>query len=223
MCYKEKDLLEAIKVSCNEYKSKGPRSNKKVIPLHDYIANVLKCIWGCDYGYNYIGSKGTKEKTVDGKYYPKNIDVTISNNSVPIFCLGIKFITRNYKQNANNYFENMMGETANIQANSIPYVQFIILRDEIPHYKKDGTIDRYETLSSKDTEKYIRLMFDINHAHRPQELCIFIVNVNEETCEIKKCDYSKFGSRMEKLLNETLSPDVFFDKVKSYKNYYELI
>lgn len=117
----------------------------------------------------------------------------------------------------------MIGETANIQAGSIPYVQFIILRDEIPYYDNKGVVKKTEILSAKDLEKYVKLMFDINHAHRPQELCIFIVNINENNCNIKKSNYNKFGDRMENLLNHTLSPEVFFNKIKSYKDYFELV
>jgi hypothetical protein len=61
----------------------------------------------------------------------KDVDITISRNREPVFCLGIKFVTSHYKQNTNNYFENMMGGTANIQATQIPYAQLIIENFEI--------------------------------------------------------------------------------------------
>lgn len=81
-----------------------------------------------------------KELTVEGKYYPKDIDITVTKKGTPVFCLGIKFVTSNYKQNANNYFENMMGETANTQAiGNLPYAQRLILRNETPYYLKNET------------------------------------------------------------------------------------
>lgn len=64
---------------------------------------------------------------VKGKYYDKDIDITVTKDNKPVMCIGIKFITSNYKQNTNNYFENMMGETANIQAlKNLPYFQLIV-------------------------------------------------------------------------------------------------
>ncbi len=56
--------------------------------------------------------------------------------------MGLKFVTSNYKQNANNYFESMMGETANIQRQNIPYAQVIVLRYETPYYKKKDWTSR---------------------------------------------------------------------------------
>jgi hypothetical protein len=83
--------------------------------------------------YAFMG-EDTKEATVQGKYYPKDIDIAVMKDDKAIFCLSIKFITSNYKQNANNYFENIMGETANIQANQIPYVNRNAFRN-ITHIK----------------------------------------------------------------------------------------
>ena len=115
MIYSEKDFIEAVEQSFKIYKLHGARSTAKLKPIHKFIAETLAKIFGKDYELHFIDDEN-KEMTVAGKYYPKDIDITISKNKEPIFCLGIKFVTSNYKQNANNYFENMLGETANIQA-----------------------------------------------------------------------------------------------------------
>jgi hypothetical protein len=138
MIYSEKDFIKAIELSFKAYKEKGARSTAKLKPIHKFVADTLQNIWGNSFEYHYIGGDNTKEMTVEGKYYPKDIDITVSENEKAIFCLGIKFVTSNYKQNANNYFENMMGETANIQAvGGLPYAQLIILRHETPYYQKN--------------------------------------------------------------------------------------
>ncbi|MDR2126550.1 MAG: hypothetical protein LBP63_06960 [Prevotellaceae bacterium] len=137
--YNEKQLIEAIEQSFKMYKLHGARSTEKLKPIHKFIADTLSTIWGKKFEICYM-SDNTREKTIEGKYYPKDIDVTVLDGEKPIFCLGIKFVTSNYKQNANNYFENMMGETANIQAlGNLPYAQLIILRHETPYYKKNET------------------------------------------------------------------------------------
>ncbi len=167
----------------------------------------------------------TKEAKVEGKYYPKDIDVAIIKNDKAIFCLGIKFITSNYKQNANNYFENMMGETANIQANQIPYVHLIIMRYETPYYKKNDaeTASKIEIISKKDIQKYLNLIYDTPQAHRPNELCIFLVDIKEETGKVIKTDtIAAFGDEFAELIEDKLSPENFFKQIESYKKFVEI-
>jgi hypothetical protein len=140
----------------------------------------------------------TKEKTVEGKYYPKDIDITVMEGEKPVFCLGIKFVTSNYKQNANNYFENMMGETANIQATQLPYAQFIVLRHETPYYKKNETEipSKIEIVNDKDISKYLKLMLDNPQAHRPNYLGIQLININGKTGKVTLIDLDKFFSNL---------------------------
>ena len=143
-----------------------------------------------------------------------------------ILCLGIKFITSNYKQNANNYFENMMGETANIQANKIPYVHLIIMRYETPYYKKNDADNpsKIEIISKKDIQKYLNLIYDTPQAHRPNDLCIFLVNIDEKTNKVQKTDIlTAFGKEFAKLMEQKLSPEHFFKEVTNYKNYLEIL
>jgi hypothetical protein len=107
MIYSEKKILTAIENSFNAYKEKGARSTAKLKPIHKFVADTLAKIWGNDFEICYLGDDN-KEKTVEGKYYPKDIDITVLDEEKPVFCLGIKFVTSNYKQNANNYFENIL-------------------------------------------------------------------------------------------------------------------
>lgn len=142
--YNEENFIQAISTSFQKYQEFGARSTQKLKPIHKFLADTLQEIFGNEYEIHYLGSD-TKEKTVQGKYYPKDIDMTITKNNQPVLCVGLKFVTSNYKQNANNYFENMMGETANIQANQgLHYAHVIILRHETPYYKKDSSIGKIE-------------------------------------------------------------------------------
>jgi hypothetical protein len=168
----------------------------------------------------------TKEKTVEGKYYPKDIDITVMEGEKPVFCLGIKFVTSNYKQNANNYFENMMGETANIQAvGNLPYAQLIILRHETPYYQKNETEmpSKIEIVNDKDISKYLRLNFDVPQAHRPNYIGILLINIDEQTGKVSLTDLDKsFSKETAKLLSKTLSLKTFFDNIYNYKDYFIL-
>jgi hypothetical protein len=143
----------------------------------------------------------------------------------PIFCLGIKLITSNYKQNANNYFENMMGETANIQANKIPYAHLIVMRYKTPYYKKNDaeTSSREEIISKKDIQKYLNLIFDFPQAHRPSDLCIFLVDINEDDKSVQKTDLVEaFGQDFSEIIESKLSPENFLKSISDYRKFIEM-
>jgi hypothetical protein len=222
--YNEQEFIESIKQSFAKYKKHGARSTQKLIPLHKYITDVLKYIWGTDYVYSFMG-EGTKEAKVEGKYYPKDVDVAVTKNEEVIFCLGIKFITSNYKQNANNYFENMMGETANIQSNKIPYAHLIVMRHKTPYYKKNDSItpNKIEIINEKDIQKYLNLIYDTPQAHRPDELCIFLVDINEKTGEVMKTDIKvAFSENFSALIEDKLSAENFFKQIENRRKYLEI-
>lgn len=69
-------------------------------------------------------------------YIDKMEDITIQHKGKDVGGIAIKFVMQNYSQNSNNYFENMLGETANIRCNSIPYFQVFIILDKLPYYNK---------------------------------------------------------------------------------------
>jgi hypothetical protein len=181
-------------------------------------------IWEQDFQICYLGDD-SKEATVEGKYYPKDIDVTIVNSEdEAVFCVGIKFVTSNYKQNANNYFENMMGETANIQAlGNLPYAQLIILRHEMPYYLKNETDipSKIEIINDKDIQKYLKLVFDNPQVHRPTSMCVLIVDIDESNYKVIFTNLEKsFSKEIAELLNTKLSLKTFFGDINNYKNYY---
>jgi len=222
--YNEKDFIKALEQSFKMYKLYGARSTAKLKPIHKFIAETLAKIFGKDFELHFMGDD-SKEMIVAGKYYPKYIDITISKDKEPVFCLGIKFVTSNYKQNANNYFENMMGETANIQATQIPYAQLIVLRHETPYYKKNETElpSKIEIVNDKDIAKYLKLMYDQPQAHRPNFLGIQLINVNEKTGEVAITDLEKsFSKETSKLLKTKLSLSNFFSEVETYRDYLKI-
>ena len=223
--FDETKFISAVKKSFQKYKEFGARSPEKLKPIHAFFAATLKDIFGGNYEYHYIGSDNGEMK-IDGKYYPKDIDITISKNGNPIFCLGIKFITSNYKQNANNYFECMMGETANIQARgNLPYAQLIILRQKTPYYKKNETEipSKIEVINDKDIQKYLNLLFDNPQAHRPNYIGIILIDINEKTGKILPANLEEnFSKQTTDFLNTKLSLNKFFDDIADYKKYLEL-
>ena len=225
MIYNEKKFIKAIEKSFKAYKDKGARSTAKLKPIHKFVANILSVIWGEDFDIHYLSDE-TKELSVEGKYYPKDIDVTVTESDKPVFCLGIKFVTSNYKQNANNYFENMMGETANIQANgNLPYAQLLILRRQTPYYLKNETEipSKIEIINDKDISKYLKLIFDTPQAHRPDYLGLQLIDINEKTGKVSLSKIDKeFSEETVKFLKNKLSLKTFFSEIETYTDYVKM-
>src|SRR5436309_9147631 len=98
--------------------AKGVRGTGKLKILHPHIAEDLRNILGDKYQVYSLDEKHGKEKTIQGRYMEKRVDIAIMKGERPVAGVGIKFIMSNYRQNSNNYFENMLGETANIRANT---------------------------------------------------------------------------------------------------------
>lgn len=226
--YNEGNFLTALSQSFKNYLVYGARSTEKLKPIHSFLAGTLQNIFGQGYEIHYLG-KNSKEFTVEGKYYPKNIDITVTNNKKPIFCLGLKFVTSNYKQNANNYFENMMGETANIQRQNIPYAQVIVLRYETPYYEKDlnsqknKVPSKVETLNEKDLSKYVKLAFDTQQAHKPFAIGILLVEINETTYQVQKIKANNvLDDKFANILESKLSVLNMFQEISRFKDYLEI-
>lgn len=217
----EQKFLDAISESFALYKKHGARSPKKLLPIHNYVTQRLQAIWGDDCEYYAMGLD-TKEATVVGKYYPKDIDISVFKDGKPIFCLGIKFITSNYKQNANNYFEGMMGETANIQATQIPYAHLIVMRHETPYYKKNNanSPSKMEVISQKDLQKYLNLIYDTCQAHRPEYLSVLMVDIDEATQKATKTNLKEaFGVEFAHLIEEKLSLSRFYQDIEAFQKF----
>ncbi len=73
--YNENNFLKALSQSFENYLEHGARSTEKLKPIHLFLADTLQSIFGQDYETHYLG-ENSKELTVEGKYYPKDIDIT---------------------------------------------------------------------------------------------------------------------------------------------------
>jgi hypothetical protein len=128
---------------------------------------------------------GGKEGKLSGRYMEKVVDLLISKNENDIAGIGVKFVMNNYSQNSNNYFENMLGETANIRANNKKYFQILIIPEEMPYYNDKGKIQKWEKITSNNIHKYIVLSGDKTevYRHTPIKTLLFII-------KFPKCDHN---------------------------------
>ena len=177
-------LLNVLKDSFAAYLSIGTsRSNSKLKSLHGKIAADLASYLGAGFHVMSQGYEDDKEGCINGRYYSKNVDITISHREKIVAGYAVKFVMRNYSQNSNNYFENMLGETANIRSNSIPYFQIFIIFDKLPYYKKGGTLQKYDNVTVHNLEKYVCLSNDSPESffHTPDKTLIVLLKLKEKS------------------------------------------
>lgn len=191
------DFLEVIRESFKTYLSVDTsRSTAKLKALHGHIARDVEELFGPEYTVLSQGIGNGNEGKIQGRYYPKNVDITVSKDGKPIAGYAIKFIMRNYSQNSNNYFENMLGETANVRSNSIPYFQVFIMFEKVPYYKNGGVFQKYDVLTEHNLDKYFALSKDnpASYFHTPDKTLIVIIRLKEK-CPSYKFDNSKDYAR----------------------------
>lgn len=196
------EFLKVIKNSFEKFLVTGSRSNEKLKILHGKIAEDLRNRLnsnkkGTKYEVCSLGIGAGKEMKIDGRYIEKAVDITVIKGGKAIAGIGVKFVMQNYSQNSNNYFENMLGETANIRCAEIPYFQIFIIPDKIPYYKNDGTFQKWEEFSIHNSSKYLILSQDNTQTsiHTPNKTLLFVVHLPdiEKNKSIKnKKDYEDY-------------------------------
>ncbi|MBF8280462.1 MAG: hypothetical protein HW383_235 [Candidatus Magasanikbacteria bacterium] len=215
----DKQFLAAIGESFKAYNKKGgARSTKKLIPIHKFISEKVLNRLGKKFSIKSLGIGDGKEATLDGKYYFKDIDIAIFKKEKIVSTISFKFVTSNYKQNANNYFENLMGETANIRRRGVGFAHFLVLRGHTPYYTKNkgnlrGKEQKMEIISEKDLQKYIKLYKDIDFPHKPDlmGICLLELDKNNHPKLVNFRDFD-FSAETKKLLQNEFSLSKFLDK-----------
>ena len=180
-------FLNVLKDSFIKYLETGPRSNEKLKILHKAIAeDVISKLRGHKsiekFSVKSLGVGTGQEGKINGRYVEKAVDITITKNRKPIAGIAVKYVMSNYMQNSNNYFENMLGETANIRCADVRYFQIFIVHDRIPYFNKDGKITKWEQINEHNLKKYIALSYDNidKYMHTPDKTLVFIVNISGE-------------------------------------------
>ncbi|MBR4346556.1 MAG: hypothetical protein IKP75_06430 [Oscillospiraceae bacterium] len=216
-------FLEIIRESFRTYLSVDTsRSTAKLKTLHGHIAKDIKELFGSEYTVLSQGIGNDKEGSIQGRYYPKNVDITVSKHGKPVAGYAVKFVMRNYSQNSNNYFENMLGETANIRSNAIPYFQVFIIFEKVPYYKDGGVFQKYDVLTEHNLDKYIVLSKDdpASYFHTPDKTLIVILNLKEKSPSHIFKDSKDYAEYYTKVINDadlihysTKIKDIFDDTV----------
>lgn len=187
------------------------RSTAKLKPLHGAIAKDLALRLGDGYSVQSQGWGDDREGDIAGRYVDKKVDITIyqtdhtTQQCRAIAGVAVKFVMQNYSQNSNNYFENMLGETANIRANNCPYFQIFIILDRIPYYKKESKrITKWETFTEHNADKYITLSCDNvdKYLHTPNKTLLYVVHIpdNDDLLYKTAQEYMDFYAQNDSLV-----------------------
>lgn len=179
---KNDEFLIVLKNAFTRFLKTSARSNEKLKILHAYITKDLCRLLGMEkYLYYSLGFQDGKEVCITGRYMDKKVDITIKDkkDNKAICGLAIKFVMSNYSQNSNNYFENMLGETANIRSNNIPYFQVFCVFDTLPYFDKSGRIKKWEQITEHNIGKYLKLSNDnIDfYYHTPNKTLLYLIHL----------------------------------------------
>ena len=192
-------FLDVIKQSFIKYLTTNARSNEKLKILHAKIAedldNKLKDMKKLLYSVSALGYQNNKEEIIKGRYIDKKVDITIKDNSEIISGIAVKYVMSNFLQNSNNYFENMLGETANIRSAKTLYFQLLIIPEKLPYFEKNGKIKKWESIDKYHLEKYIKLSQDNikDFFHTPNKTLIYLISIPDPNGEINnKEDYINY-------------------------------
>ena len=188
-------FLTVISQSFGEFIESGTsRSTAKLKPLHGAIAEDLAQRLGKNYDVWSQGYGQDREAEIKGRYMEKKVDITIKHNNSSIAGIAVKFVMQNYSQNSNNYFENMLGETANIRCNRFPYFQIFIILDRLPYYDKKKNIKKWETFTDHNISKYVALAKDNIDMfyHTPNKTLIYVVHIPDNDDLYTLDDYLHF-------------------------------
>lgn len=212
-------FIKAINASFTAYNKKGgARSPKKLIPIHKFLSETVLNKIDKDLSIKSLGIGDGKEAKFDGKYYPKKLDVAVFKDEKIIATISFKFITSNYKQNANNYFEQLMGETANIRRQGIAFAHFLVFRGGTPYFAKNkgnlrGKQTKTEIIKEKDLQKYVKLFKDMDFPHKPDLIGVCLLDFGQnKKAKLVNLDDFDFSFETKQLLKNEFSLNNFLDK-----------
>jgi hypothetical protein len=133
---------------------------------------------------------------------------------------------QNYSQNSNNYFEMMLGQTANMRTMDIPCFQIIVLFENVPYFKDNNGIEKVEILTTHNLEKYIRLSNDNEQTyfHSPNKTLLIILKCDKINSSIIGMTKSQYFQLLQNDCNISYSNKVFnFGDLVIYNDYEKFI
>lgn len=220
-------LLAAVKEAYRQYVKHGARSNAKIRVLHGWIISELKGLLDNEYLIQGLSEEGGREQTVRGKYYDKNVDVSISRDGQILGVVSVKFVMTNYNQNKHNYFEQQLGETANLRSNDIAFGHIILRTQPTPYLGRDPksgkqVVRKVEQVNDDAIRLYTSLAEDHGEPHVPDVQCLAVFQLSEHRGEIlrlcNKSDLPEVSGENFRSLQGKLGIYQFFSRITASIN-----
>lgn len=192
---KNREFLNIITDSFNEFLRRATsRSTAKLKPLHGFIASDIAERLGDEYAVFSQGYGAGKEASIQGRYVGKRVDITIKKGGNTVAGIAVKFVMQNYSQNSVNYFENMLGETANIRCANYPYFQIFVIFDKLPYYNTNKEITHWESFTAHNVAKYNVLSKDNvdEYRHTPNKFLLYVVHLPDNDNLKTKNEYLSY-------------------------------
>ena len=216
------EFLNIIQNSFKKFLTTWSRSNEKLKILHGAIAKDIQTKLWENYSVYALGFGSGQEKDIPWRYMNKKVDITIIQWERPIAWIAIKFVMQNYSQNSNNYFENMLWETANIRCTNVPYFQIFIIPEELPYYENNWNLKKWEHFSDHHLSKYKILSKDnwLLSLHTPTKTLLYVIQLPKPTVPImNKSQYISYYQDREMTLQASPSINISFSNAVIYNNY----
>ena len=125
----------------------------------------------------------------------------------------------------------MLGETANIRANSIPYFQVFIIFEKVPYYENGGKFKKYDVISTHNLDKYLELSKDDPSVffHTSDKTLVVLIKLKEKALNYYFKNSTDYAEYYRSVLNDddlmsysTKINDPFNDRV-IYNDYEDFI
>ena len=178
------NLIKCLNETYSAYRKHGARSNKKTNILHKGLIKILK---KC-FPKNYIFYDEIKIKCYNASGTKKCDIVAYNKDNKLTHIFPVKFPLGNYKQNKNNYLENMIGEIILLEMcnEGVEIIPINIFPYKVPYKKQDKTIQKMEIITDKDVAPY-------NDKNLFDKSIVIRVDIDYERHIVKDISYHKKG------------------------------
>lgn len=160
------------------------RSNRILFPLHSAIAGIV-----AQHTQYKVISLPEQEYHFESIFGSKNVDVAVVDPKTNELKAAIMFkaIRSEYNKNANNYYENMKGESSLFIDSGIPVYQIIFIPTKVRHKKSNGE-KTFETPAQQSYNNYCNFVNNHTPYWNDLKLGVFYFDVDYD------CDYETFYS-----------------------------
>lgn len=188
----------------------SPRSPRKLDVLHGWIRKEILDELPDYQVYSKTTEDGSssQERSVDGKYYQKRVDIVITREERELGAVSVKLIQSSYMKNAINYFEQQLGETANLRGQRLVYGNLVFLPHPIP--VKIGNEWKEEHLNDGSLARYRKLIADHDSIVVPDAQAIVIAILRRQNYDqishlADRCDLTHLNQDSISFLFEQVS------------------